>query len=394
MTAGRYSLTISLLLTVTTLSQPGQAAPVPEAAASEAQRMAEYTVDTVLGTGQPDANGDAGAGREMNIGDPFGVEIDPDGNLVVTEVRNHRIWQLDLDTGQARVIVGTGRQGHSGDGGTPRQADLNEPYEVRFDGQGNLFWVEMQNHIVRKLDRATQVVETIAGTGQPGYGGDGGPARQAQLNQPHSIALDGTGGLLIADIGNHRIRRVDLKSGTITSIAGSAQRQLPQPGQIAADHPVLGPRALYVTPAGIWVALREGHSVWRLAGEPLRWEPVAGSGRGGYADSLTGGAAGMLAGEFNGPKGLCLDPTGRIVVVDTENHAIRQIDVTAQTLTTIAGGGPNLGGFSGDGGPAPAGRFNRPHGVCCAPDGTIYIGDTLNHRVRVLRPRSAPPAAR
>lgn len=390
---------LSLILTAIMLGQPGIAAPKPAepAESAESARSAEptvYTIETVLGTGQPQANGDEGAGLAVNVGDPFGVEIDPQGNLVVTEVRNHRIWLLDRQTGQARVIVGSGRQGYAGDGGPPRLADLNEPYEVRFDDQGNMFWVEMQNHIVRRLDRTTQQVTTVAGTGQPGDAGDGGSARNAQLNQPHSIVLDGDGGLLIADIGNHRIRRVDLRSGTISSIAGTGERRLPVSGQVAAGHPVLGPRAIYVTPEAIWVALREGHSVWKLTGEPTRWEAVAGNGQAGFRDSLAGGAAGLLTGQFDGPKGLCVDPSGRIVVVDTENHSIRQIDLSTETLTTIAGGGPNSGGFAGDGGPAPAGRLNRPHGVCCAPDGTIYIGDTLNHRVRVLRPSPAPSAAR
>jgi DNA-binding beta-propeller fold protein YncE len=200
------------------------------------------------------------------------------------------------------------------------------------------------------------------------------------LNQPHSIALDGRGGLLVADIGNHRIRRVDLGSGQIESVAGTDERRLPVDGQVARGTPVLGPRALSITNGTIWVALREGHSVWRLGLDRAIWTAVAGTGQRGFAGD--GGPAG--AAQFDGPKGVAAAPTGEILVVDTENHAIRAIDPAAGTLRRIAGSGAK--GFGGDGGPATAALLDRPHGICVAPDGNVYIGDTLNHRVRRLRP--------
>ena len=221
-------------------------------ARTQSRKMRE---DTVCGTGQPENNGDAGTGTDMNVGDPFGVEIGPDGALYVTEVRHHRVRRLDLQSGQLTTVVGCGRKGYSGDGGPATQAELNEPYEVRFDQQGNMYFVEMQNHVIRKVAAKTGVISTIAGTGQAGYGGDGGPAVAAMFNRPHSIALDGRGNLYVADIGNHRIRRIDLQTGIVDTIAGDGGKRLPRSGQSARGSSVLGPRALMVDGTTLWVAL-------------------------------------------------------------------------------------------------------------------------------------------
>src|SRR5688572_20619881 len=204
------------------------------------------TIETIAGTGKPDDGGDRGPGRETNIGNPFGVEIGPDGALYITEVSNHRVRRLDLKSGELTTVAGCGRKGYAGDGGPATQALLNEPYEVRFDTDGNMYFVEMQNHLVRRVDAKTGRISTVAGTGQPGYGGDGGPALSAQFRNPHSIALDGRGRLLVADIGNHRIRRIDLAAGTIDSIAGNGAKELPPDGSQARGQPIHGPRALAV----------------------------------------------------------------------------------------------------------------------------------------------------
>jgi DNA-binding beta-propeller fold protein YncE len=240
----------------------------------------------------------------------------------------------------------------------------------------------MQNHVVRKVDARTGIITTIAGTGRQGYGGDGGLANKATFHRPHSIALDGQAGLYIADIGNHRIRRVDLKTGTVESIAGTGEKQLPQDGGLARDRPVLGPRALFVQEGTMWVALREGHSVWTVDLESGRWSHVAGTGKQGFSGD--GGPAKLAT--FDGPKGIAVGPAGNVYVVDTENHAIRRIDTASGTITTVAGrprrtvrGGREL---------KPT--LSRPHGVCVGADGVVYIGDTLNHRVVAARPRTRP----
>ncbi|HIF32068.1 MAG TPA: hypothetical protein EYG57_10935 [Planctomycetes bacterium] len=336
----------------------------------------EWRIETIAGTGQPDRGAAEGIGTSVNIGDPFGVEVGPDGGLYITEVRNHRVWRMDLKTKKIQCIAGNGTKGYSGDGGPAIAAQLNEPYEVRFDGQGDIYFVEMRNHLIRKVSRATGDISTVAGTGEAGYSGDGGPALRARFSRPHSIALDDDGGLYIADIGNHRVRKVDLRTGTVTSIAGTEKKALPVDGQLARGQPVLGPRALCIASDTIWVALREGHSVWKLLNG--RWKHVSGSGKKGYE---LGDIAAKQA-SYNGPKGVAVGPDGSIYVVDTENHAIRRIDLVAGRVETIAGGGPNAGGYAGDDGDALTAKLNRPHGICVASDGSVYIGDTLNHRVR------------
>jgi DNA-binding beta-propeller fold protein YncE len=336
------------------------------------------------GRAHADAAGDwriespVGDGTPGTVGQPFGVELGPDGGLYICEVENHRIRRYDLETRALTTVAGTGRAGYSGDGGPALEADMNEPYEIRFDDAGNLFVVEMKNHIVRRINGKTGVITTVAGTGREGYGGDGGPATEALLKQPHSIALDGMCGLLIADIGNHRIRRVDLASGTIRTFAGNGEKTLPRDGQQAEGNPMVGPRALFVDGDTLWIALREGHSVWRMNLNTGTLAHVAGTGNKGF----TGDGGPAREATFDGPKGIAVGPDGNVYVVDTENQAIRMIDTHSGVISTIAGSGPDARGFGGDSGPATAASMDRPHGIGIGPDGVVYIGDTNSHRVR------------
>jgi DNA-binding beta-propeller fold protein YncE len=334
-------------------------------------------VECVAGTGAPTNNGDSGPAEAINIGDPFGVEFGPDGALYITEVRNHRIRRLDIKTRKLTTVAGCGRRGYSGDGCPAVNAELNEPYEVRFDPDGNMFIVEMMNHIVRRVDGKTGLISTVAGNGRQGFDGDGGPAAQALFNQPHSIALDGKRALYVADIGNHRIRRIDLKTGIIESIAGNAQRRLPQDGQVARGNPILGPRALYVDGHTLWIALREGHSIWRMNLTDGILGHVAGTGQVGFA----GDGESAAEAKFNGPKGIAVAPDGNVFVVDSENNAIRRIDLKSGVIATIAGGGSDNKGGSVHTSRATNAQLKRPHGLCIASGGTIFIGDTLNHRI-------------
>jgi streptogramin lyase len=328
------------------------------------------TIDTVVGDGQPG-----------NVGQPFGVEIGPDGALYICEVQNHRLRRLDLKSGELTTVAGSGTKGYAGDSGPAIKAQLNEPYEVRFDRAGNMLFVEMRSHVVRRVDAKSGTISTVAGTGQPGFGGDGGPATKAQLNIPHSIALDQDDNLYIADIGNHRIRRVDAQAGTITTIAGNGERKPPVAGETAAGKPMIGPRALFIEGNTLWIALREGHSVWKMDLASGVLSHIAGTGHKGYS----GDSGPAATATFDGPKGIAVGPDKAVYVVDTENNAIRRIDLGKGTISTVAGRGPNQKGADGDGGPATNAMLDRPHGICVGPDGTVYIGDTNNHRVRRVR---------
>ncbi|MGI8982206.1 MAG: hypothetical protein ACR2FY_23485 [Pirellulaceae bacterium] len=339
------------------------------------------TIETIAGTGKPQNSGAEGTALKTNIGEPFGVEIGPDGGLYVCEVRNHRVWKMNLKSGHMKVVAGSGKVGYAGDGGKATEARLNEPYEVRFDSAGNMLFVEMKNHLVRRVDAKTGSISTVVGAGKPGFGGDGGPATKAQMSTPHSIALDDQDNLYIADIGNHRIRRVDAKTGVIESVAGNSEKKLPENGQTAKDRPLLGPRALFIKGSDLWIALREGHSVWKLDLKSGTLAHVAGSGKKGF----TGDEGAAKGATFDGPKGIALGPDGNVYVMDTENQAVRKIDLKSGLISTVAGSGPQSRGGSGDGGSATKAQMDRPHGICVGPDGAIYIGDTNNHRVRRVK---------
>ncbi|MBA2114643.1 SMP-30/gluconolactonase/LRE family protein [Bremerella alba] len=338
---------------------------------------------TVAGTGQKALGPMEGPVDEVNIGQTFGVLIGPDGAMYVTEVENHRVLRVDLQSKQVTTVAGNGTKGYSGDGGPATEAQLNEPYEVRFANNGDMYFVEMQNHLVRKVDAKTGNISTVAGTGKAGYSGDAGPALNAQFNRPHSIALsedDST--LYVADIQNHRIRAIDLKTGVIHSIAGNGDKKMPIDGETTAGKSMVGPRALDLDGNDLWIALREGHSVWRLDLKTGVVHHVACSGKKGYSGD--GGSA--KEATMNGPKGIVKAPNGNVYVVDTENQAIREIDVTNDRIRTVAGIGPQGRGFSGDNGPATKAKMDRPHGIGVGADNALYIGDTNNHRVRKVVP--------
>jgi sugar lactone lactonase YvrE len=161
-------------------------------------------------------NGTAGF-SEIQVNNPYGLALGPDGALYFCEIGNHCIRRLDLHTHTMTRVIGTGVKGNSGDGGVALMAEVNEPYEIRFDRAGNLFFVDMQSSVVRRVERNSGLISRVAGTGEAGFSGDGGLAVEAQFRQPHSIAFAPDGALLVCDIGNRRIRRIDLASGIITT---------------------------------------------------------------------------------------------------------------------------------------------------------------------------------
>jgi sugar lactone lactonase YvrE len=229
---------------------------------------------------------------------------------------------------------------------------------------------------VRRVDTSGRITN-IAGTGEPGFSGDDGPATDAQLNQPHSIELDSRGALYIADIGNHRVRRVGLFTSIIETVAGTGERAPTPDGAPFEGTPLNGPRAFaFAPPTSLYLALREGNAVFRLDLEAETIHHVAGTGARG--NSGDGGPA--KEAKFFGPKGIAVGPEGDIFLADTENHTIRRIAPDG-TITTVAGTGVVGDGPDGD----PLGcALARPHGVFAAADGRVCIGDSENHRVRVL----------
>ncbi len=335
---------------------------------------------TIAGTGAPGFSGDGGPGVSAQINNPYGLTVGPDGALYFCEIGNHRVRRLNLKTGAISSAAGSGRKGYAGDGGPALAADLNEPYEVRFDARGNMFFAEMQNHVVRRVDAKTGVISTTAGTGLPGFSGDGGPASAAQLRQPHSIVFDREGRLLICDIGNHRIRRVDLTTGKIETWAGTGERKPTPDGAPIAGTPLNGPRAITVAPDGnLYLVLREGNAVYRMDPAAGRIFHVAGTGVTGYDGD--GGPAKLA--RLSGPKGIAWSPDQSLYLADTESHTIRRIDLKSGIITTVAGTGQRGDGPDGD---ARQCKLARPHGIFVTSSGAVYIADSESHRIRTLKP--------
>jgi DNA-binding beta-propeller fold protein YncE len=332
---------------------------------------AGQAVSTLIGTGSPGYSD-----REVN--NPYGVTIGPDRALYFCDLDNQRIRRLDLRTSQTTTVAGNGQKAYSGDGGPAAGASLNMPHEIQFDAAGNLYIAERDNHVVRKVDAKTGAISTVAGTGVPGFSGDGGPAARAQLRQPHSIAIDGLGRLLICDVGNHRVRLLDLSSGTIETYGGTGER-LPTPdGVPVKSAPLNGPRTIAVDRDGtLYLALREGNAIYRIPAKTATVHHVAGTGEQGYSGD--GGPA--RSARLGGPKGLALG-RGNLYVADTENQVIRRIELETGIITTVLGTGQR-----GDG-PEPDPlrcALSRPHGVFVDAAGALYVGDSEAHRIRILR---------
>lgn len=333
---------------------------------------AEKQIETIAG------NGEKGFSQRQ-INNPYGLTTGPDGALYFCEIGNHVVRRLDLKTKELTIVAGTGKMGYAGDGGAATEALLNEPYEVRFDKAGNMFFVEMKNNIVRRVDARTKIISTIAGNGIAGFSGDGGPAVKGQFKQPHSIQFDPQGNLLICDIANNRIRKVDMKTGIIDTYAGTGEKKPVVDGALLAGTALNGPRALDLDARGnLYLALREDNAVYRIDPKEGRIHHIAGTGENGY----TGDNGPAKLAKLNGPKGIAWSPDGGVYIADTESHTIRRIDLKSGIITTAAGTGER--GDGPESSPAEC-KMARPHGIFVDRKGVVYVGDSEAHRVRRLR---------
>jgi streptogramin lyase len=363
----------TLLATVTAMIGLGWAAATAAGAT--------WTISTVAGTGTAGFTGDGGPATAAQINDPFGVVRGPDGALWFCEYTGQRIRKIARD-GTISTVAGDGQRGYAGDGGPALQATFNRPHEIRFDAAGHLFVADMVNHVIRRIDAKTGIVTTFAGRGgQRGYTGDGGPAAEALLAQPHSIQFGPDGHLYICDIGNHVIRRVDMKTGVISTFAGTGKPGPTPDGAPIVGTPLRGPRSLDFDRAGnLWLATREGNQVFRFDLKAGTIHHVAGTGKSGF----TGNGGPAKEATLSGPKGIAIDADGNVWLADTESHSVRMIDAKTGKLELIAGTGKKGDGADGD--PLQC-ALARLHGIFVDADGAVYIGDSEAHKVRVLRKR-------
>jgi streptogramin lyase len=341
------------------------------------------TIAAAAGTGTKGYTGDGGPATAAQLDNPFDVAFDKAGHLYFSDTNNHVVRRVDAKTGIVTTVAGNGKKGSAGDGGLATAAQLNEPYGIELDADGNLYIVDRLNFSIRVVDAGTRVIKTIAGTGKTGKSDDGIPGPTAALGEPNGLCLDGKGKLYIADVRDQRVRVLDLKTGTIgTACGASGKKATAGDGGPIAKATLNGPRAVAMGRDGsLFVVEREGNGVRRIDFPSGTIDRFAGTGKKGYSGD--GGPA--KAATFDGPKEIDVDANGNVFIVDTENEAIRRIDAKTGTVTTVAGKGRTKTPGQGDGSPATAATLGRPHGVAIGPDGAVFIGDTLSHRIRVVR---------
>ena len=339
---------------------------------------AGWTISTFAGNGTKGGSGDGGPATAAQIDNPFGLVRGPDGALYFCEYTGQRIRKVTPD-GKIHTVAGTSQVGYTGDGGPALQATFHLPHELRFDKAGNIYIADMTNHAIRRIDAKTGVITTFAGIGKSGYSGDGGPANKAELKQPHSIQFSADGSLYICDIGNNVIRKVDMKTNTISTFAGTGKSGPTPDGAPIKGTPLKGPRSLDVDHDGnLWLVTREGNQVLKFDLNSQTIHHIAGTGKAGFNGN--GGPAKLA--DLKGPKGIAIDAEGNAWLADTESHSVRMVNAKTGNLELIAGTGEKGDGPDGD--PLKC-EMARLHGIFVDADGSIFIGDSETHRVRVLR---------
>ncbi len=314
-------------------------------------------ISTVAGKEISAFGGDGGPATSASLSSPLKVAVDSSGNLFIADSSSHVIRKVDT-SGNISTVAGTTAPTFGGDGGPATSAHLNFPSDVAVDFSGNLFIADRNNHRVRKVDTSGNI-STVAGTGNSGFSGDGGPATSAQLQAPRGIVADSSGNLFIADSGNSRIRKVDT-SGNVSTVAGTGTSD---------------PRGVAVDSSGNLFIADSGNSRIRKVDTSGNVSTVAGTATGGFSGD--GGPA--TNAQLGGPWGVVVDSSGNLFIADTFNERIRKVD-TSGNISTVAGTGTHE--YGGDGGPATSAQLSFPSGVAVDSSGNLFIADSSNHRIR------------
>jgi DNA-binding beta-propeller fold protein YncE len=300
--------------------------------------------------------------------------------LIFVELTGNRVRKIGPD-GIVTTLAGTGRKGDRGDDGPAIQAELNGPHSLVLTRNGDALVAATWNNRLRKIDARNGRITNVAGTGRKGFSGDGGPATRADFGGIYCLALDEAGqALYLADLDNRRIRRIDLATRIVSTAAGNGKKGVPVDGEEARSSPLVDPRAVALDGRGnLYILERSGHAL-RVVDRSGKIRTVAGTGRPG--DSGDGGDARQA--RLNGPKHLCVDDRGNVLIADTESHRIRLYRPEDGTIRTVAGNGRK--GTKGLGGPPADAELNQPHGVSIGPGGVVYIADSTNNRILKIVP--------
>jgi hypothetical protein len=316
-------------------------------------------ITTVAGTWWAGYNGDGFPAKWARLYYPRGVHVDGSRNVYIADTYNHRIRKVDGDTGIITTVAGNGSKGFSGDGGPATNAKLRYPYNVFVDTAGNIFIVDTMNYRIRKVDAGTGIITTVAGDGNAGNRGDGGPATAASIRKSFDAAVDGEGNLYIADTHNHIIRKVDATTGIITTVVGNSNAGYSGDGGLATDAELNKPYSVFVDPFGnIYLADTKNDVIRMVDGTTNIITTVAGNGTSG--DSGDGGPATQA--QLDEPKGVWVDSSDNIFIADTYNDRIKRVDATTNVITTVAGTGSY--GYNGDNILATDAALFTPTDIC------------------------------
>jgi sugar lactone lactonase YvrE len=370
------------------MTRLGPASILAPAALALALSSPAQTITTVAGNGthafSPDGSPAATSPIALALDSVSNVVVDPAGNLVFSEGNASRVRRIVKKTGAFETVAGSGRSSYAGDGGPATAAALKSPSEIAYDRKGNLYIADAANYVLRRVDAKTGIISTVAGIRKNIFNGDG-LATQTALARPGGLTFDKDGGLVIADTMNALIRRLDFRSGRIATIAGNGDMNYMGLEAPARETAMAWPNSPRFNRAGdLFFCVTGNNRVLRLDAKSGRTSVAAGSG----LNSFTGDGGPGPAAQMNQPASLAVDGAGNVFIADTQNHAIRRLDAKTGILTTVAGDGTR--GFAGDGGPAAKARLDLPIGLGLDGAGNLYVVDSINARIRKIEGIAVP----
>ena len=337
-------------------------------------------INTVAGAGTAGFGGDGGQASDAQLWSPAAVAVDLAGNLYIADQSNHRVREVLSTTGEIITIAGNGTPGFTGDGGPATNAQINSPSGLAVDLQGNVYFSDSVENVVREILVSSGTIITVAGAlDTEGFSGDGGPATSASLNHPLGLAVDPQGNLLICDAGNSRVREVSGFTGDIMTVAGNGTYGHSGDGILATEATLKFPASVSLDEIGnLYFSDTFDNTIRKIDQSTGIMSTVAGNGKNGFSGD--GGVATQAS--LAHPDGVAFDGMGNIYIADTANDVIRKVDATGQ-IQTIAGQ-PQLVGFAGDGGPATAALLGIQNGAGLAVDasGNLILADMQNQRIR------------
>jgi streptogramin lyase len=337
-------------------------------------------ITTVAGDGSSGYSGDDGPATLASLRKPHAVcayEALAPAYLVIADPSNHRI-RVNLKTGIITKVAGTLWSGYNGDNRDAKSARLYYPFGVHVDPSHNTYIADTYNHRIRKVDGKTGIITTVAGTGSKGFSGDGGPATSARLRYPFNVFLDSTGNIYIVDTYNYRIRKIDAATQIITTVAGDGNSGNTGDGGLATDASIRKSYDVALDSAGnLFIADTHNHAIRKVEATTGIINTVVGqSASAGFSGD--GGLA--TDAKLNSPTGVYVDESGNIYAVDTKNDVVRRVDATTNIINSVAGNG--TAGFSGDGGLATLAQLDYPEAVWVDSSDNMFIVDTDNCRIR------------